>query len=422
MKKVIVRGPALSQSGYGEHTRFLLRSLKSKPDLFDIYLLNVPWGQTGWVWEDSEERRWIDSLLQKTIEYGQSGGQFDISLQVTIPNEWERMAPVNIGITAGIETTKIAPVWIEKSLQMDKIIVTSEHAKYGFENTETPAFDQSSGRQIMAKVNCPIDVVGYPVKEIEPSELELELKHDFNFLAVGTWIPRKNLENTIKWFVEEFYDQSVGLVIKTSLAKNCLVDRDFTRKRVKDLLSEYSERKCDVHLLHGDMSEEEMTALYQHPKVKAFISLSHGEGFCLPLFEAAYNGLPIIASPWSGYVDFLYMNTKSKKSKEKRTAMFSPVQYDLKPVQKEAIWEGVIQSDSLWCYPKEWSAKKCMRSLFKDYGSHKSKAKKLQKNVMVDFSPDNQYNKMCNSIMKDQAVVDKSEVDGLFDSLMADNE
>ena len=63
MKKVVVRGPALSQSGYGEHTRFVLRALRSKPELFDVYLLNIPWGNTGWIWEDNEDRQWIDFIL-----------------------------------------------------------------------------------------------------------------------------------------------------------------------------------------------------------------------------------------------------------------------------------------------------------------------------------------------------------------------
>ena len=102
MKRVVVRGPALSQSGYGEHTRFLLRALRSRKDLFEIFFINTNWGQTGWIWEDNEERRWMDLLLQKTIQYTQQGGQFDISLQITIPNEWEKIATTNIGVTAGI--------------------------------------------------------------------------------------------------------------------------------------------------------------------------------------------------------------------------------------------------------------------------------------------------------------------------------
>ena len=140
------------------------------------------------------------------------------------------------------ETTKISPKWVEKTFMMDKIIVVSEHTKYGFMNTEYPAMNQQTGEQFTAKTNCPVEVVGYPVKEIEAKEVELELENDFNFLAVGTWIPRKNLENTIKWFVEEFHDQEVGLIVKTSLAKNCLRDREVANVRLNQLLNEYTPR------------------------------------------------------------------------------------------------------------------------------------------------------------------------------------
>ena len=90
MKRIIVRGPALTQSGYGEHTRFLLRSLRKYEDKYDIYVLPVNWGQTGWIHEDNEERRWIDEVIVKTQkEMRKPNPKFDISVQVTIPNEWE---------------------------------------------------------------------------------------------------------------------------------------------------------------------------------------------------------------------------------------------------------------------------------------------------------------------------------------------
>ena len=398
MKKVLVRGPALSQSGYGEHTRFILRSLRSQPELFDIYLITIPWGATGWIWEDTEERTWIDSLLQKTIQYSNSGGNFDISLQVTIPNEFEKLATTNIGITAGIETTKIAPMWVEKSLQMDKIIVVSEHAKFGFDNTVYSGGDPKTGQFFNAKVECPVDVIGYPVKEMESQKIELQLKDDFNFLVVGTWIPRKNIENTIKWFVEEFYDQDIGLVVKTSLSKNCTRDRFASQVRIKDLLNEYSDRKCSVYLLHGDMTEEEMSGLYNHKKIKALVNIAHGEGFGLPMFEAAYNSMPVVTVGWGGQCDFLYMDKKEKSGKTKKVPMFTNIAYDIKPVQKEAIWEGVIQGDSQWCYAKEWSYKKSLRGLVKGYAEAKSKSKKLQKYLIKEFSKEKQYLKIAECV------------------------
>ena len=65
-KQIFVRGPFLSQSGYGEQSRFALRALKSQEDRFDIYLQPLPWGETGWVWTDSKFRRWIDDRIKTT--------------------------------------------------------------------------------------------------------------------------------------------------------------------------------------------------------------------------------------------------------------------------------------------------------------------------------------------------------------------
>ena len=180
-KKVLVNGPALSQSGYGEHTRFLLRSLKTREDTFDIYLNNLNWGKTNWLFEDDDERRWLDFLLQKTILYAQQKGSFDISLQVTIPNEWKPIAPVNIGITAGIETTKVSPQWIEKSWGVDKIITISEHSKQVYQNTSYQATNNESGETFVARCTTPIDIVHYPAKVMDKIDLDIDFEYDFNF-------------------------------------------------------------------------------------------------------------------------------------------------------------------------------------------------------------------------------------------------
>jgi glycosyltransferase involved in cell wall biosynthesis len=400
MKKILVKGPALSHSGYGEHTRFILRSLRTQPSVFDIYLININWGSTSWISDANEEREWLDSLLGKTIQYTQSGGQFDMSIQVTIPQEWEIIAPYNIGATAGTETTKISPLWLEKSMMMDKIITISEHAKYGFENTSYPAVNNKTGEEFEAKVTCPIEVIGYPVKNVKQSNIELHLEHDFNFLTVGTFIERKNLENTIKWFVEEFYDKEVGLVVKTSMAKNSRKDRFITQNKLKSILQEYEDRTCKVYLLHGDLTEEEMTGLYNHPSIKALVSISHGEGYGLPLFEASYNALPIVATNWGGQVDFLNGPVKDKKGKTTFKPLFETVAYDIKPIQDTAIWENILIKESMWCFAKEWNYKKSLRSIFKNYGGAKSKAVKLQKWVLENFKEEDLQQKFCDHVYK----------------------
>ena len=145
-KKIYVKAPVLSQSGYGEQSRFALRALRSREDLLDIYIQPIPWGQTGWIWEDNEFRNWIDQRIIMTAQaVNKKELHPDISLQITIPNEFEKICPVNIGYTAGIETDKVSPQWIQKSNEMDKVLVVSNHAKESFENTTYQAKNNATG-------------------------------------------------------------------------------------------------------------------------------------------------------------------------------------------------------------------------------------------------------------------------------------
>jgi len=379
-KKILVEGPILTQAGYGEHARFVLRSLRSQEDVFDIYAMPLNWGQTSWLFEDNEERKWIDSVINKTVHYVQQRGQFDIYCHVGIPNELKRKAPVTIEITAGIETNKVAPEWIDIcNRECDKIITVSQHSKEVFENTVWRAQDQF-GRQLDLKLNVPVEVVGYPVKEYKQFDNHkewLSLDYDFNFLCVAQWGPRKNLPNTINWFLEEFKNDDVGLVCKVNHSNNSLLDKTACENALQGILKNFPDRKCKVYLLHGDMSEEEVHNLYVHPQIKAIINFGHGEGFGLPLFEAAYCGLPVITVDYSGQKDFLYIEVDRKKKKA-----FTNVPFDMKKVQQEVVWNGVIHPESEWAFVKPFGAKSAMRECFKDYGRFKGQAKKLKEFIV----------------------------------------
>jgi glycosyltransferase involved in cell wall biosynthesis len=411
MKKILVRGPALSRSGYGEQTRFALRALRENQDKFDIYLINTSWGATSWLTEDDEERRWIDSTLQKTILYSQQGGGFDLSLQITIPGEWEPVAPYNVGYTAGIETTKLSSAWLERTNAVDKIIVPSNHSKDVFETSSWAGVDPRTNQEFKLVCTKPVEVVNFPVKQVEPEKIDLQFDSKFNFLCVAQWGPRKNLEKTIEWFVEEFEDNpEVGLVLKAQLAKNCLIDRRHCAARLNSLLSRYPDRQCKVYLLHGAMTEGEMTSLYTHPTVKAIVSTTHGEGFGLPLFEAAYNGLPVIAPNWSGQKDFLYGPSRDKKTKKtKQKALFAKVDYTLENIKPEAVWENVIIPESQWAVPKAASFKSCLRKVHKDHGTYKALAKKLKKHLEDELSRENQYTRFVDALGVDTASDEDEE-------------
>ena len=398
MKKVLFRGPVLTRSGYGEQARFALRCLLSKPEKYDVYIHPTQWGKTNWMHEVTDETNNIKKLIDKCTDFK---GKYDISLQVTIPNEFEKLAPVNVGYTAGIETDKVAPHWIEKAKIMDRMIVVSNHSKTVFNNTEYKFVNEKQEVMGVLKNEVPIYPVQYEAREIEAKEVELNaIKTKFNFLSVAQAGPRKNLNQVVASFLEEFHEEEdVGLILKTFSMNNSFSDRRKTKTDIRNWLeNSYPDRKCSVYMLHGNMTEEEMQGLYQNENVHAYYTLTHGEGFGLPIFEAAINELPIIAPGWSGQVDYLYMPVENEKSgRVKITPLFQKVAYELKEVPKQAVWEGVIQEDSKWCYPKYKSAKKALRSTYEGYKLHKKNAKILSEKIKEKFNQEKMYNMFCDA-------------------------
>ncbi len=389
-KRILVRGPVLSQSGYGEQARFALRALRSQEDKYDIHIQPIRWGNTGWVWRDSEERRWMDNMITKTANYIREKGQFDVSMQITIPNEWEQVAPVNIGYTAGIETDRVAPAWLYKANLMDRIVVVSNHSKHVFQGTQVEGQHPTTGETMKYELSTPIESVGYaisnPVTENIPG---FEPETNFNFLCVSQWGPRKNFENTIRWWVEEFHDQKVGLVLKTSIANNSLIDKTKTEELLSSILEKYENRKCKVYMLHGDLSAGQMRWLYTHDKIKCLLNLAHGEGFGLPMFEAAQNALPVMTIGWSGQTDYLVQDGKE---------YFIKVDHVIKQISEQATWDGVLQADSRWAYAEQGSFKMNLRKVRKNWKKFKKQATELQALVNERYTEEQMYKSFCDAL------------------------
>lgn len=391
-KKIFVRAPVLSATGYGEQSRFALRALRSREDLFDVYIQPIPWGKSGWVWEESEEREWLDARIAETqILLQQKKLQPDMSLQITIPNEFQKLCPINIGFTAGIETDRVAPLWLQKGNEMDKILVVSHHAKSTYERTSATLQDGSKYR-----LETPIEIVHETTPLAEAEEITgFNPRHDFNFLVVSQFGPRKNFENTIMWFVENFENEEVGLVLKTCIKGGSVIDLNATESRLETILSRYPNRKCSVSLLHGDLSEGQMRALYEHDKVKCLVNIAHGEGFGLPLFEAARCALPIITIPWSGQLDFLRHDGED---------LFTKVGFSMQPVQQQAVWDNVIQKESMWAFADENSFKDSLSWMMNNHAEALTTAKTLQGLVETKFRAEKLYEGFCNAIVEADPV------------------
>jgi hypothetical protein len=318
MKPTLVfQGPIFTRSGYGDHCRDLMKSLR-KMDKYDIKIIPLRWGNTpqNQVSDQDEFGRW---MLERVI--GQIGEKPDVFMQVSVANEFDSKGHYNIGVTAGVETTIAPKDFIDGSNKMDLIIVPSNFTKGNLGLTVYQQKDQATGQIVgEIKTTTPIEVLFEGVDtEIfskgSGNDVLSNVKEDFCFLIVGHWLKgslgqdRKDIGMAIKTFATVFQylpkDKRPALVVKTSHAGFSVIDREETRKKIDEVLKSFGDKCPSVYLVHGDMEETDMSNLYHHPKVKAMISFAKGEGYGRPMAEFTLTGKPIIASCWSGQLDFL---------------------------------------------------------------------------------------------------------------------
>ena len=321
----VLLGPIATRSGYGDHCRQIATAL-IKQDKFDLKIISTRWGGTPMTALDSNEDP-IFLEIKKRFLTANLTVQPEVLIQVSIPNEFQPQAKFNIGITAGIETTAPKPEWIEGLNRMDLNIVPSVFARDVFQKAAYVK-KLSDGREEQVKLTKPMEIAFEGVdtsvykKTDEPSaELDISLDaipESFNFLFVGHWLQgdlgadRKDVGMLIKIFTEVFKNKKTkpGLILKTSGSGFSHIDKTDILKKINMIRSSVSGVDLpNIYLIHGDLTLKEMNRLYNHSKVKAHISLTHGEGFGRPLLEASLSGKPIIATNWSGHVDFLPADT-----------------------------------------------------------------------------------------------------------------
>jgi glycosyltransferase involved in cell wall biosynthesis len=135
-----------------------------------------------------------------------------------------------------------------------------------------------------------------------------------------------------------------------------------------------------------------MNQLYTHPKIKAMINISHGEGFGLPMFEAAREGLPIVTIGWSGQVDFL---------SDGNDKFFQEVDFTLQPISPEAHWPGVLEKEAEWAYATQGSYKMTLRKTYKAYDEAYQKAQEAKKHIEDNFNEEKLFKQFCEHVYGD---------------------
>jgi glycosyltransferase involved in cell wall biosynthesis len=391
----VIQSPFETRSGYGDMARDIVRHIMDL-DLYDVKLISLPWGQTPMnALDPVKDAELIKRILPVPAQLPR---QPELFIQISVPNEFQPMGKYNIGITAGMETTAISLPWIQGCNRMNVIWTISEHSKLVMESTTVDERTPQGAVINSHKVTVPIEVLHNCVhtdlfKKISPEEMSaaikekmIDVKEKFCFLFVGHWMKgemgedRKNVGLLVKIFCETFKTVNAAnrpaLILKTSGAGFSLLDREDLLNKIRAIRNSCGPSCPNVYLIHGELTEQEMNSLYNHPKIKAHVSFTKGEGFGRPLLEATMSQKPVIASGWSGHLDFLNKDESVLVSGE------------LKPVEAGAIVPDMIIKESAWFNIDPNAGANALMWVFKRYDNFLLPAKRLARKNKEAFSYD----------------------------------
>jgi glycosyltransferase involved in cell wall biosynthesis len=382
---LVISSPFDTYSGYGARSRDVIKAILEQ-DKYDVKLLSQRWGNTpfGFCKNNSEWNHLLELVVPMPLT-----SQPNIWVQITVPNEFQPVGNYNIGITAGLETNLVPGEWIEGMNRMDLNLVSSNHSKQAFINSEYEKQDQ--GRAIgKIKMEKPIEVLfeGADINtyfpDSSPCSVDFNIPESFAYLFVGHWMEgaigedRKNVGLLVKAFLETFKNKKnkPALILKTSQVGCSYMDREEILKKIKAIISTVnSEDLPNVYLLHGDFTDSEMNSIYNHSKVKAMISLTKGEGFGRPLLEFSLSQKPIIASSWSGHTDFLHNDF---------TVLLGGT---LTPVH-ESIQNPFLLKEFSWFSPDHGQIGHALKDVFENYKKYQVKGKRQAHYAKTNFSWD----------------------------------
>ena len=323
-------------------------------------------------------------IIKRLLPQPQLSRQPDLFIQITVPNEFQAVGKYNIGVTAGIETTIAAAEWIEGINRMDLVITSSNFAKEVFEACAYDQVDSNSKQKIAdLKVQKPIEVLLEGVKldkyyytdnihKTVADQLS-EVKEKFCFLFVGHWLKgemgadRENVGMLVRTFLETFKNRAKhnqpALILKTSGADYSPIDKEVILDKLRQVYASVAGKDLpNVYLIHGDLTDEEMNSLYNHPKIKAHISFTRGEGFGRPLAEATLSKKPVLVSNYSAHIEFL-----------KEAILLPGI---LENVHPSAVWDKVILPESKWFTVDYGYASAVMKHVVENYKDYEVQAKK----------------------------------------------
>ena len=357
---LVFRGPVSDGSGYSVNARNLLIQLY-KSDKFDIQLENYL-GSTVATNLDKE----LVTIFQNMIKRNHDKSKAAL-LQVSIAAQFRQDCKWNIGYST-FETNRIPFSWVIPSNKMNAICVPCSQNKQAFIDTG---------------VTAPVYVVPHGIADdmrpgvYEPLSMFSDKK---NFLFVGTPQYRKGIDLAIGAYLTTFGDsKDTRLICKVYLEKHAYEQElKVVRDMVKEQRQKTGKQGGEIVVIPEYIDENQLRRLYA--SAEALVFASRGEGWGFAGSEAAAQGVPVIATLWSGPADYL------------NEEIAYPVDYKMdlvKNMQFNAQFMLAQMEGHEWAEPSQDSIVRAMKRIYENPGEAKNKGAKAAEHMRNNFTWEN---------------------------------
>lgn len=346
MDKISVNyyGYVFDATGYGQASRAYIHALHAagvKVSVADI---------------GSQPSQVQDDLVRSLIDKDPDA---DFQLFHGIPPQWAHLAyPLRnvIGVTVW-ETDSMPQRWRNPLTHaIDVWLPCTFNVEVFSRDLKRPAFRLphvllSNGEQEIGRLSNDLERLGVR-------------REDFVFYSVFEWQDRKNPQGTIEAFIRAFPKESSAiLLLKTNPGALTAANHTLAELRTNTALEGRVILCCEA------WSEAQLHDL--HNRGDCYVSLHKGEGWGYPLFEAVARGKPVVATGFSGPMD--YLNGESH----------CLVRYDLAQVQQPYIY---YQPTMHWAEPDIGHASEGMRQIYERRGNIDNSRASVADNIRTAHS------------------------------------
>lgn len=345
-------GPYAASDSIGRVAALNIDCLRSSNVPFDINLLSRPGPK------ESVEYGTIDDDFMDTLKYRVNVFHFNAR---RVPLYFSRLSDdtlkgfYNIGFWVH-EMPTIPSQWARQLDFFDEIWTPS-------------SLCQSA---ISLSANIPVIKMPYPIERNSISSRMLDIAEGksfdvFNFLTIfdiASDAERKNPLFVIRAFLDAHAgNNSVRLIMKT---RNLDLDTLLSER-----LHRISNENKNIIILDGYMETHQLMNLYE--SADAYVSLHRAEGFGLTISDAMSRGIPILATGYSGNMDFC-------NSADSRL-----VAYDLRLVGHN---RPRYRSNDVWAEPNLDDATDAFRDLVENHKTWVNRAARARLRLVKEFSVD----------------------------------